>query len=45
MDSAKQPEAAKRRIEKACAMLAAGKRRPDVFQFLIDKLKRAWFHS
>ncbi len=28
MDSAKQAEAHKRRIEKACAMLAAGKRRP-----------------
>jgi len=28
MDSAKQPEAHKRRIEKACALLAAGKRRP-----------------
>ena len=28
MDSAKQPEAHKRRIEKACLMLAAGKRRP-----------------
>jgi uncharacterized protein YdeI (YjbR/CyaY-like superfamily) len=28
MDSAKQPEANKRRIEQACAMLAAGKRRP-----------------
>src|SRR3984893_18172621 len=28
MDSAKEPEAHKRRIEKACAMLAAGKRRP-----------------
>jgi len=28
MDSAKQPEANKRRIEKACAMLAVGKRRP-----------------
>ena len=28
MDSAKGPEAYKRRIEKACAMLAAGKRRP-----------------
>jgi uncharacterized protein YdeI (YjbR/CyaY-like superfamily) len=28
MDSDKQPEAHKRRIEKACAMLAAGKRRP-----------------
>ena len=27
MDSAKQPEAHRRRIEKACAMLAAGKRR------------------
>jgi uncharacterized protein YdeI (YjbR/CyaY-like superfamily) len=28
MDSAKKPEAHKRRIEKACVMLAAGKRRP-----------------
>jgi uncharacterized protein YdeI (YjbR/CyaY-like superfamily) len=28
MDSAKQPEAHKRRIAKACVMLAAGKRRP-----------------
>src|SRR5437763_8206344 len=28
MDSAKQPEAHKRRIEKACALIAAGKRRP-----------------
>ena len=28
MDSAKQPEAHKRRIEKACVMLAAGKRHP-----------------
>src|SRR5947209_4540044 len=28
MDSAKQPEAHKRRIEKACLMIAAGKRRP-----------------
>ena len=28
MDSAKQPEAHKRRIEEACAMLAAGKRCP-----------------
>jgi uncharacterized protein YdeI (YjbR/CyaY-like superfamily) len=28
MDSAKQPEAHRRRIEKACTMLAAGKRRP-----------------
>jgi uncharacterized protein YdeI (YjbR/CyaY-like superfamily) len=28
MDSAKQPEAHRRRTEKACAMLAAGKRRP-----------------
>jgi len=28
MDSAKQPEAHRSRIEKACAMLAAGKRRP-----------------
>ena len=28
MDSAKEPEAHRRRIEKACAMLATGKRRP-----------------
>ena len=28
IDSAKQPEAHRGRIEKACAMLAAGKRRP-----------------
>ena len=28
MDSAKQPETRRRRIEKACVMLAAGKRRP-----------------
>jgi uncharacterized protein YdeI (YjbR/CyaY-like superfamily) len=28
MESAKQPEAHRRRIEKACVMLAAGKRRP-----------------
>ena len=28
MDSAIQPEAHRRRIEKACVMLAAGKRRP-----------------
>ncbi len=28
MDSAKEPEAHRRRIEKACSMLAAGKRRP-----------------
>jgi len=28
IDSAKQPETRRRRIEKACGMLAAGKRRP-----------------
>ena len=28
LDSAKQPETRKRRIERACVMLAAGKRRP-----------------
>src|SRR5207237_4942529 len=28
MDSAKQPETRRRRIEKACSMLMAGKRRP-----------------
>src|SRR5213075_1153634 len=31
MDSAKQPETHKRRIDKACSMLAAGKRRPRCF--------------
>ena len=31
LDSAKQPETRRRRIEKACVMLAAGKRHPDVF--------------
>src|SRR5437899_6397284 len=31
MDSAKQPETHRRRIEKACVMLAAGKRHPDAF--------------
>ena len=34
MDSANQPEAHRRRIEKACVMLAAGKRRPYLFQSL-----------
>ena len=34
MDSAKQPEVHRRRIEKACSMLAAGKRRTDAFQSL-----------
>ena len=28
IDSAKQPETRRRRIEKACSMLAVGKRRP-----------------
>jgi uncharacterized protein YdeI (YjbR/CyaY-like superfamily) len=28
IDSAKQPETRRRRTEKACSMLAAGKRRP-----------------
>jgi uncharacterized protein YdeI (YjbR/CyaY-like superfamily) len=28
MDSARQPEAHRRRVEKACSMLASGKRRP-----------------
>ena len=36
MDSAKQPEAHKRRIEKACVMLAAGKRRPCCFTEVIQ---------
>src|SRR6266446_327382 len=31
MDSAKQPEAHRRRIEKACVMIAAAKRRPWLF--------------
>ena len=34
IDSAKQPETRRRRIEKACSMLAAGKRRTDAFQSL-----------
>jgi uncharacterized protein YdeI (YjbR/CyaY-like superfamily) len=42
MDSAKQPEAHRRRIEKACVMLAAGKRRPCCFQPLTEELKWAW---
>ena len=37
MDSARQPEKHRQRIEKACAMLAAGKRCPDVFQSGIGK--------
>src|SRR5271166_3725404 len=34
IDSAKQPETRRRRIERACAMLAAGKRRPCCFSIV-----------
>ena len=34
LDSAKQPETRRRRIEKACSMLTAGKRRPCCFSIV-----------
>src|SRR2546421_7512533 len=34
IDSAKQPETRRRRIERACSMLAAGKRRPCCFSIV-----------
>jgi hypothetical protein len=43
MDSAKQLEAHKRPIEKAARCLRPESNAPDVFQFLVDELKRAWF--
>src|ERR1700704_4851940 len=41
IDSAKQPEARRRRIERACSMLAAGKRRPCCFSIVSLNLHQA----
>src|SRR5213080_1467689 len=41
IDSAKQPETHKRRIEKACSMLAAGKRRPCCYSIVSFNLYKA----
>jgi uncharacterized protein YdeI (YjbR/CyaY-like superfamily) len=41
IDSAKQPETRGRRIEKACSMLAAGKRRPCCFSIVPFDLYKA----
>lgn len=41
IDSAKQPETRKRRIEKACSMLAAGKRRPCCYSIVSFNLYTA----
>lgn len=41
IDSAKQPETRKRRIEKACSMLSAGKRRPCCYSIVSLSLHRA----
>src|SRR5437773_586985 len=41
MDSAKQPETRRRRIERACSMLAAGKRRPCCYSIVSLKLYQA----
>jgi uncharacterized protein YdeI (YjbR/CyaY-like superfamily) len=41
IDEAKQPETRRRRIERACAMLAAGKRRPCCFAILPLDLHKA----
>src|SRR6266403_1604591 len=41
MDSAKQPETHRRRIEKACSMLAAGKRRPCCYSIVSFNLYTA----
>jgi uncharacterized protein YdeI (YjbR/CyaY-like superfamily) len=41
IDSAKQPETRRRRIEKACSMLAAGKRRPCCFSIVSLDLHKA----
>src|SRR5438552_16142888 len=41
IDSAKQPETRRRRIEKARSMLAAGKRRPCCYTILSSSLYRA----
>src|SRR5881394_4626622 len=41
MDSAKQPETRRRRIERACSMLAAGKRRPCCYSIVSFNLHKA----
>src|SRR6266516_1779769 len=41
IDSAKQPETRRRRIEKACSMLAAGKRRPCCYSIVSLSLYKA----
>ena len=41
IDSAKQPETRRRRIERACSMLAAGKRRPCCFSIVSFDLHKA----
>ena len=41
IDSAKQPETRKRRIDKACSMLAAGKRRPCCYSIVSLNLHQA----
>ena len=41
IDSAKQPQTRKRRIEKACSMLAAGKRRPCCYSIVSLDLHQA----
>jgi uncharacterized protein YdeI (YjbR/CyaY-like superfamily) len=41
IDSAKQPETRKRRIERACSMLAAGKRRPCCYSIVSFNLYTA----
>src|ERR1700716_2500043 len=41
IDSAKQPETRRRRIEKACPMLAAGKRRPCCYSIVSFNLYTA----
>src|SRR5437879_6714585 len=41
IDSAKQPETRRRRIEKACSMLAAGKRRPCCYSIVSFDLHKA----
>jgi uncharacterized protein YdeI (YjbR/CyaY-like superfamily) len=41
IDSAKQPETRRRRIEKACSMLAAGKRRPCCYSIVSFSLYTA----
>jgi uncharacterized protein YdeI (YjbR/CyaY-like superfamily) len=41
IDSAKQPETRRRRIERACSMLVAGKRRPCCFSIVSFDLHKA----